>query len=65
MLQRKKLYNEIEVKKAFLGVKKDILLLKKFKVKKGILITKNEESEIKVEWGAIKLTPLWKWLLEH
>ena len=39
--------------------------MKKFKVKKGILITKNEESEIKVEWGAIKLTPLWKWLLEH
>src|SRR3989344_7075025 len=37
--------------------------MKKFKVKKGILITKNEEREVKVEEGKIKYIPLWKWLL--
>src|SRR3989338_9533694 len=37
--------------------------MKKFKVKKGILITKNEEKEIKVEEGTVKFIPLWKWLL--
>ena len=40
-----------------------IEFMKKFKVKNGILITKNEEKEIKIKEGKIKFIPLWKWLL--
>ena len=38
--------------------------MKKFNNKEGILLTKNEEKEIKFEEGIIKLIPFWKWLLE-
>ncbi len=37
--------------------------MKKFNVKKGMIITKNEEREIEVEEGAITLIPAWKWML--
>ncbi|MBI2499174.1 ATP-binding protein [Candidatus Woesearchaeota archaeon] len=39
--------------------------MKKFNKKEGIMITKNEEREIKFEKGIIKLIPVWKWLLEE
>jgi len=38
--------------------------MKKFNKKKGIMLTKKEEKEIKLEEGIIKLIPVWKWLLE-
>ena len=38
--------------------------MKKFNKKEGMLLTKNEEKEIKFEEGIIKLIPFWKWLLE-
>ena len=48
MLQRKKLYNEIEVKKAFLGVKKDILLLKEeIEFLKSVILEKKPQNEEK------------------
>src|SRR3989344_1496897 len=40
-----------------------IEFMKKFNKKEGIIITKNEEKEIKLEQGIIKLIPIWKWLL--
>ena len=38
--------------------------MKKFNKKDGMILTKNEEREIKFEEGTIKLFPVWKWLLE-
>ncbi|MBI2045311.1 ATP-binding protein [Candidatus Pacearchaeota archaeon] len=38
--------------------------MKKFNMKKGLMLTKKEEKEIKFEEGTIKLIPFWKWLLE-
>jgi uncharacterized protein len=37
--------------------------MRKFKKEDAILITKNEEKELKFEEGTIKLIPIWKWLL--
>ncbi len=37
--------------------------MKKFNKKEGLMLTKNEEKEIKFEEGTIKLIPVWKWLL--
>lgn len=38
--------------------------MRKFSKKEGILITKNDEKEINVEEGKIKLIPAWKWMLQ-
>ena len=38
--------------------------LKKFKMKKGIIITFDQEEEFNVADKKIKLIPIWKWLLE-
>ncbi|MBU0963091.1 MAG: ATP-binding protein [Nanoarchaeota archaeon] len=38
--------------------------MKKFNKKDGLILTKNEEKEIKFEEGVIKLIPVWKWLLK-
>ena len=37
--------------------------MKKFKRKEGIIITKNNEEELRFDEGKIKLIPVWKWLL--
>ncbi|MBS3060080.1 MAG: ATP-binding protein [DPANN group archaeon] len=37
--------------------------MKKFKTKKGIIITKDTENEIKTEHGKIHLIPAWKFML--
>ncbi len=37
--------------------------MKKFNKKEGLMVTKNEENEIKFEEGIIQLIPAWKWLL--
>ncbi len=37
--------------------------MKKFNKKEGLMLSKNEEKEIKFENGIIKLIPVWKWLL--
>ena len=39
--------------------------MKKFNTKEGLMLTKNEEKEIKFEEGTIRLIPVWKWLLEE
>lgn len=36
----------------------------KFKLNKGLLLTNNQEEEIKVGGKRIKVMPIWKWLLE-
>jgi len=38
--------------------------MRKFNKKEGLIITKNDEREIKFEEGKIRLIPAWKWLLE-
>ncbi len=38
--------------------------MRKFFQKRGIVVTKNEEREVKVEEGVISLIPAWKWFLE-
>ena len=40
-----------------------IEFMRKFKIKEGLIITKNEEGERKFEEGKIKLIPSWKWFL--
>jgi len=37
--------------------------MKKFNKKESLMLTKNEEKEIKFEEGTIRLIPFWKWLL--
>ena len=37
--------------------------MKKFNKKESLIITKNEEKEIKFKEGAIKLIPAWKWFI--
>jgi len=38
----------------------------KFKLKEGLILTHNQEEEIKIERKKIKVMPVWKWLLtEH
>ncbi len=51
-------------------MKKSLLdFMKKFKVKRGVIVTEDYESEEDSEWfgikGKIKYIPLWKWLLEN
>lgn len=38
--------------------------LKKFKLKKGIILTNDQEEEIKIENRLVKIVPVWKFLLE-
>ncbi len=38
--------------------------LKKFNLKKGTILTFNQEKELKTENKKITVTPIWKWLLE-
>jgi len=38
--------------------------MKKFRMKKGLMLTKKEEKDVKFEEGVIKLIPIWKWLLK-
>ncbi len=38
--------------------------MKQLKLKEGMLITENEEDEIKIEKKSIRVVPLWKFLLE-
>jgi hypothetical protein len=51
-------YGKIELK----GVKE---FMKKFDVKKGIILTPNEEYEIKENGFVISVVPVWKWLLSE
>jgi predicted AAA+ superfamily ATPase len=51
-------------------MKKSLLdFMKKFKVKEGVIVTEDYESEEDSEWfgikGKIKYIPLWKWLLKN
>ncbi|MDP2925454.1 MAG: ATP-binding protein [Nanoarchaeota archaeon] len=39
--------------------------MKKFNKREGLMLTKNEEKEIKFEEGIIKLIPVWKWLIKE
>ena len=38
--------------------------LKEFKLKEGLILTNNQEEEIKMSGRKIKILPVWKWLLE-
>jgi len=39
--------------------------MEKFKLKTGLILTSNQEDEIKDKNKVIKVMPVWKWLLEH
>ena len=39
--------------------------MKKFKLKKGLLLTNSQEDEFIIEGKIIKVIPVWKWLLEE
>lgn len=39
--------------------------MEKFKLKKGLLLTNDQEEEIKFDNNLIKVLPVWKWLLEN
>ena len=45
-------------------VKGLLACLEEFKLKEGLIITEDFESEEKSSWKTIKYIPLWKWLLE-
>ena len=38
--------------------------LNKFNIKEGLIITNNQEEEIKIENKVVKVIPAWKWLLQ-
>jgi len=38
--------------------------LKKFNLKQGLILTFNQDDEFKIENKKIKMTPVWKWILE-
>lgn len=38
--------------------------MEKFKLKKGLIITENQEEERKIKGEKIKIVPAWKWLLK-
>ncbi|MEK6868056.1 MAG: hypothetical protein AABX98_04485, partial [Nanoarchaeota archaeon] len=38
--------------------------MKRFSVKKGVLLTKDSEKEVKIEEGTINFIPVWKYLLQ-
>ena len=39
--------------------------MEKFKLKEGLILTNNQEEEIKIESKKIIVKPVWKWLLEE
>jgi len=39
--------------------------LKEFGLDRGLILTSDQEDELKVEGKTIVLTPVWKWLLEE
>ena len=39
--------------------------MKKFKLHDGLLLTGEQEGELKIEGKKIKIIPVWKWLLSH
>ena len=39
--------------------------MNKFNLKEGLILTENQEDEIKVEDKTIRIIPVWKWLLEE
>ncbi|MEK6913095.1 MAG: ATP-binding protein [Nanoarchaeota archaeon] len=39
--------------------------MKQFKLKEGLILTNNQEEEIKLEHKKIIVKPVWKWLLEN
>lgn len=41
-----------------------IEVMKQFKLKEGLILTYDQEEEIKLEGGKIIIKPVWKWLLE-
>jgi len=38
--------------------------LREFKLKRGLILTYNQEDEFKIDNNLIKIIPVWKWLLE-
>jgi predicted AAA+ superfamily ATPase len=38
--------------------------MNEFKLKEGLILTYEQEDEIKVENKTIKIIPVWKWLLD-
>ena len=38
--------------------------MKKFRLKEGLIITYNQEDEIKIDNSKIIVKPLWKWLMD-
>ena len=39
--------------------------MKKYRIKKGIVIYNGKEDEMKIDKNKIKFIPLWKWLLQN
>jgi predicted AAA+ superfamily ATPase len=39
--------------------------MKHFKIKKGLILTYNQEQEIKEEKYKIQVIPVWKWILSE
>ena len=39
--------------------------MREFKLKEGIILTYEQEEEIKIDNKLIKILPVWKWLLEY
>jgi len=54
----------VEIKFGRIELKGTLEFLKKFKLKKGVILTFNEEREIKGTGFVINVVPAWKWLLE-
>jgi len=54
--------NEKNKKREIRGL---IEAMKEFKLKQGLILTYDQEYEIKIENKKIIVKPMWKWLLEN
>jgi len=54
-------HNENNREREISGLKE---AMDKFNLKTGLLLTDNQEEEIRFDNRVIKLIPVWKWLLE-
>ena len=54
----------VEIKYGKIEIESLSFFMKKFKIKEGFIISRDEEGERKVDAGKIKIIPAWKWLLE-
>lgn len=61
-IQTTKIVSKINEKREFAGL---IEAMDKYGLKKGLIITKDQEDEKRIKGKIIKIVPVWKWIMEE